>query len=62
MESSEKKNSKICSWVCYRVECLPLFSERQQLLFTVRKLIDYWAVNNVQFYLHPLLGLFWALR
>lgn len=59
-ENSEKKNSKTWSWDCYRVEYFPLFSRRQQLLFSVKKLIDYWAVNNVQFYLHPLFGLFWS--
>lgn len=61
-ENSGKQNSKIWSWDGYWVEYFPLFSRRQQLLFSVKNLIDYWAVNNVQFYLHPLFGLFWSLR
>lgn len=61
-ETSEKKNSKIWSWDCYWVEYFPLFWRRQPLIFSVKKLIEYWAVNNVQFYLHPLFGLFWSFR
>lgn len=61
-EKSEKKNSKIWHWGCYRVEYFPLFSKRQQLVFSLKKVTDYWAVNNVQFYLHPLFGLFWSFR